>query len=111
MPEEDSIPKLHPFNFIMCTSTFSISPCFAPSSLRARGCADCIANAHVTGSLIGSPSTITEMLKFAGDHKIRGWVKRYPMEKANEAVVSMDKGEARYRYVLVNTKNGGKLEA
>lgn len=50
------------------------------------------------------------MLKFAGDHKIKGWVKRYPLDKANEAVVSMDKGEARYRYVLVNTQNGGKLE-
>ena len=70
-----------------------------------------IDNVHITGSAIGSPARIAEMLQFAGEKNIRGWVKRYPLDKANEAVVSMDKGEARYRYVLVNEKNGGKLEA
>lgn len=66
---------------------------------------------HVTGSAIGSPSLIAETLKFAADHKIKAWVKRYPLKEANDAVVSMHKGEARYRYVLVNEENGGKMNA
>lgn len=52
---------------------------------------------------------LAECLKFAGDHNIKAWVKRYPMAQANEAVVSMDKGEARFRYVLVNEAHGGVL--
>jgi len=33
------------------------------------------------------------------------------MKEANEAVKSMEEGEARYRYVLVNEEHGGKLNA
>jgi D-arabinose 1-dehydrogenase-like Zn-dependent alcohol dehydrogenase len=104
IPEEPTIPKLGHVDLIMGMSCFI--DCL-PACIRVT---NSTANAHVTGSAIGSPSRIAEMLKFAGDHKIKGWVKRYPLDKANEAVVSMDKGEARYRYVLVNTQNGGKLE-
>lgn len=86
VPEEDSIPKVHPFRLIM-------------------------SNAHISGSAIGGTKRIAECLKFAGDHNIKAWVKRYPMSEANEAVQSMEKGEARYRYVLVNEKHGGKMNA
>lgn len=61
--------------------------------------------------MIGSVQTMADCLKFAGDNKVKAWVKRYPMKEANEAVVSMVKGEARYRYVLVNEDHGGKLNA
>ena len=43
-------------------------------------------------------------------HKTKAWINPRPMTEANEAVVDMDKGMARYRYVLVNEKNGGKLQ-
>jgi alcohol dehydrogenase (NADP+) len=49
------------------------------------------------------------MLEFAAKHNVKPWITKYPFEKANEAVVSMDKGESRYRHVLVNTNNGGEL--
>jgi D-arabinose 1-dehydrogenase-like Zn-dependent alcohol dehydrogenase len=66
---------------------------------------------HISGSLIGSVKDIAECLKFASDHNIKAWVKRYPMKDANEAVVSMEAGDARYRYVLVNEEHGGKMNA
>jgi len=68
-----------------------------------------MSNVHLSGSAIGSPDTIREMLKFVGDHDVHPWIKKYPLDKVNEAIVSQHKGEARYRYVLVNEKNGGKL--
>lgn len=56
----------------------------------------------LSGSLIGSPAQIREMLDFAVTHKIHPIVQERPMQDANEAVMDMDKGLARYRYVLVN---------
>ena len=63
----------------------------------------------ISGSAIGSPAEISEMLELMHKEKIEGWIKKWPMDKVNEAVPSMDKGDARYRYVLVNTENGGQL--
>lgn len=66
-------------------------------------------NVHIGGSAIGSPTVIAEMLELAKTHKIEGWVKKFDMNEVNKAVPSMNNGEARYRYVLVNQENGGKL--
>lgn len=49
------------------------------------------------------------MLQLAKDHNIQGWIKKYDMNRVNEAVPSQHKGDARYRYVLVNTEHGAKL--
>lgn len=49
------------------------------------------------------------MLKFAADKGVKPWIKKWEMDKVNEAVPDMHKGGARYRYVLVNTKNGGEM--
>ncbi|KAK1148506.1 hypothetical protein N8T08_009512 [Aspergillus melleus] len=54
------------------------------------------------GSLIGSPSEIREMLELAAEKNVQTWVQERPMKDANQAVVDMDAGKARYRYVLVN---------
>ncbi|RMJ21209.1 alcohol dehydrogenase [Aspergillus sp. HF37] len=56
----------------------------------------------IGGSLIGSPSEIREMLQLAADKGVRSWVQEKPMSEANQAVMDMDAGKARYRYVLVN---------
>lgn len=56
----------------------------------------------VGGSAIGAPWEIEEMLKLAADKKIKPWVEQRPMKDANQAVIDMEKGKARYRYVLVN---------
>ncbi|KAL1874902.1 hypothetical protein Daus18300_003443 [Diaporthe australafricana] len=60
------------------------------------------------GSAIGSPSgEIQEMLKLAADKKIKPWIQARPLKEANQVVVDMEAGKARYRYVLVN-ENFGK---
>lgn len=62
----------------------------------------------VGGSCVGSPSTdIPEMLKLAADKKIKPWIQERPLKDANQVIVDMEDGKARYRYVLVN-ENFGK---
>lgn len=56
----------------------------------------------LTGSLIGPPSEIAEMLQLAVDKKVKPWVQQRSMREANQAVVDMVEGKARYRYVLAN---------
>ena len=48
-----------------------------------------------SGSLIGSPSTIAELLQVAKDKNIKPWIKKYSMKDANQAVVDMHAGKAR----------------
>lgn len=45
------------------------------------------------------------MLRLASEKNIRPLVEVRPIEDANQAIVDMEKGLARYRYVLVHTKN------
>ncbi|CAG7928075.1 unnamed protein product [Penicillium olsonii] len=54
------------------------------------------------GSLIGSPDEIREMLALAAEKGIKPWIQERPMKDANQAILDMDKGDARYRYVLTN---------
>lgn len=54
------------------------------------------------GSVIGSPQDLQDMLNFVAEKNIRGLVQERPMKEANEAVVDLEAGKARYRYVLVN---------
>lgn len=56
----------------------------------------------LSGSLVGSPSEIREMLDLVAEKGIKPWVQERPMKDANQAVVDMEDGKARYRYVLVN---------
>ena len=56
----------------------------------------------LAGSVIGSPGEIREMLQLAAEKKIRPWIQERPMKDANQAIVDMEDGKARYRYVLVN---------
>lgn len=66
----------------------------APSLITRR--------AKFQGSLIGSPDEIREMLQLAGEKKLKPWVDVRPMRDANQAIVDMANGKARYRYVLAN---------
>ncbi|RYP00171.1 hypothetical protein DL764_006602 [Monosporascus ibericus] len=59
-------------------------------------------NLKIGGSLIGSRKQAREMLDLASKADIKAWVEKRPMAEANEAVVDMGNGKARYRYVLVN---------
>lgn len=63
----------------------------------------------VAGSPIGSPSEIKEMLDLAVRKNIKPWIKKYNMDDINQAVKDLKAGTARYRFVLVNTDNGGVM--
>ncbi|KAI9677369.1 MAG: hypothetical protein M1817_006321 [Caeruleum heppii] len=56
----------------------------------------------IGGSAIGSPEEIRQMLDLAARQKIKPWINARPLKDANQAVIDMDAGKARYRYVLVN---------
>ena len=62
----------------------------------------------ITGSLIGSPGEIREMLQLAVEKDVRPWIEEIPMRDANRAIVEMEKGTPRYRYILVNEDDVGE---
>lgn len=64
--------------------------------------------AKITGSLIGSPKDIEEMLELAARKGVKSWVNSWPLGKVNDALQAFQRGEPRYRIVLVNEKNVGK---
>ena len=64
-------------------------------SYRAKGC-------KIGGSAIGAPHEIEEMLELTAKKGVKPWIQKRPLKEANNAVVDMDAGKARYRIVLVN---------
>lgn len=56
----------------------------------------------VESSLVGSPDEIREMLQLVADNGVHPWIEEIPMKDANRAIVEMEAGKARYRYVLAN---------
>lgn len=76
---EDTLPALNAFSLI-------------PKGLK------------LCGSMVGPPAQIREMLDFAVAHDVHPIIQERPMKEANEAVMDMDMGKARYRYVLVNPR-------
>ncbi len=55
---------------------------------------------EVSGSPVGSPAVIAEMLEFAARHAIKPVIETFPLSKANEALDHLRSGNARYRIVL-----------
>ena len=59
--------------------------------------------------MIGSPKTVEYMLDLAAKKGIKTWNVNRPMKEVNKAMVDMEAGKARYRYVLCHEDNGAKL--
>jgi len=57
-------------------------------------------NKTITGTLIGPPSRIEDMLRFCSEHNIVSDVQVYPIEKVDEAYEDFRNGKPRYRFVL-----------
>jgi alcohol/geraniol dehydrogenase (NADP+) len=55
----------------------------------------------VTGSPIGSPQRIREMLEVAARHGVKAHTELFPMAKVNDAIEKVKKNKVRYRAVLV----------
>ena len=81
--------------FIQVGAPEDVLPPFHAFALILKG-------AKIGGSAIGSPEDIREMLDLAVSHQVKPWIEERPMKEANQAIVDMDAGKARYRYVLVN---------
>ncbi|APA07603.1 hypothetical protein sscle_03g023730 [Sclerotinia sclerotiorum 1980 UF-70] len=64
----------------------------------------------IGGSAIGTPKEINEMLEFAAKNKIHPFIEERPMSEANQIIVDMEDGKARFRYVLVNEKHANELK-
>lgn len=56
----------------------------------------------VSGSPIGSPFRLREMLDVAARHNVQAKTELFPMAKANEAIDKLKKNKVRYRAVLAN---------
>jgi alcohol/geraniol dehydrogenase (NADP+) len=56
----------------------------------------------ITGSPIGSPHRIREMIDVAARHGVKAQTERFPMAKVNEAIEKVKKNKVRYRAVLAN---------
>ena len=56
----------------------------------------------ITGSPIGSPRMLVEMLDVAARHKVQAMTELFPMSKVNEALNKVRKNHVRYRAVLAN---------
>ncbi|KAI8365463.1 chaperonin 10-like protein [Choanephora cucurbitarum] len=56
----------------------------------------------ISGSLIGSPKEIEEMLAFAAEKNIRPWITVLPMKDVNKAIEDFNAGKPRFRFVLEN---------
>jgi len=56
----------------------------------------------ITGSPIGSPHMLREMIDVAARHGVKAQTERFPMAKVNEAIAKVKKNKVRYRAVLAN---------
>jgi uncharacterized zinc-type alcohol dehydrogenase-like protein len=56
----------------------------------------------ISGSPIGCPHRIREMLDVAARHGVQATTELFPMAKANEAIEKVKKSKVRYRAVLAN---------
>ncbi|NVK25336.1 MAG: NAD(P)-dependent alcohol dehydrogenase [Gammaproteobacteria bacterium] len=55
---------------------------------------------QISGSPVGSPATIAQMLEFAVQHNIEPQVETFDMKDINKAIEHLESGKARYRVVL-----------
>jgi len=56
----------------------------------------------ITGSPIGSPHMLREMMDVAARHGVKAQAESFPMAKVNEAIARVKKNKVRYRAVLAN---------
>ncbi|KAE8450527.1 hypothetical protein EG329_006258 [Mollisiaceae sp. DMI_Dod_QoI] len=83
---------------IQIGATEDLLPQFDAHALIMKG-------VKIGGSLIGSPNEIEEMLQFAVEKIVRPWIEKGSMKDANQAVIDMGNGRARYKYTSVDEGN------
>ena len=79
--------------------------CFAgvpPSPVSVQAFPLISGQRSISGSPIGSPYRIKEMLDVAARHGVKATTESFPMAQANTAIEKVKKGKVRYRAVLAN---------
>ncbi|MBY0459363.1 MAG: zinc-binding dehydrogenase, partial [Gemmataceae bacterium] len=61
-----------------------------------------VAQKSMSGSPLGSPATVEDMITFCARHKIAPVTETFPLTKVNDALDHLRAGKARYRIVLEN---------
>jgi alcohol/geraniol dehydrogenase (NADP+) len=74
----------------------------SPSPLQIQAFSLIGGQKNLSGSPIGSPRDLHEMLNVAARHSVKAVTERFPMAKANDAVDKVKKNQVRYRAVLAN---------
>jgi len=73
-----------------------------PSPIQVHAFALISGQKAISGSPTGSPQDLHEMLDVAARHGVKAITERFPMAKANDAVLKVKKNQVRYRAVLAN---------
>ena len=61
------------------------------------------------GSQTGPPAEIREMLDLAVKKGVKAFIQTRPLTEANTIIQDFTAGKPRYRFVLINEKQGGKM--
>jgi len=74
----------------------------SPSPMQVSAFSLIGAQKAVSGSNIGSPRDMAEMLDVAARHGVKAVTEKFAMAKANDAIAKVKKSQVRYRAVLAN---------
>ena len=56
----------------------------------------------ISGTAVGSPASIAEMLDFANQHEVKPVIEKFKFAQINEAMEHLRSGKVKYRIVLEN---------
>ena len=59
----------------------------------------------ISGSPLGRPSTVADMLEFCARHGVAAQTEHFPLARVNDAIAHLRSGKARYRVVLDNERD------
>lgn len=90
---EECIPGLGPNGTLVVLAAIAEPARVVPAALQTG-------QKRVTGSLIGTRDDMDAMLRFCADHGIASMVERHPLDRVNDVLERLRKGEVRLRAVL-----------
>jgi uncharacterized zinc-type alcohol dehydrogenase-like protein len=71
-----------------------------PNPIQANAFLLILGQKSLSGSPLGSPTTVTKMLDFAARHGLEPVTETFDFSQINEAIAHLESGKARYRVVL-----------
>lgn len=71
-----------------------------PSEIQFQVFSLIMGQKSLSGSPLGSPVTVSQMIDFAARHGIEPIIETFPFSEINKAIAHLEEGKARYRIVL-----------